>query len=232
MAKRHPSRRHKKDDKRHDQDDAIIAGILEVSTWAKRNTQTVILFGLALALVVGGVIYYVNFQESLETQAVEQLEQLQQTVALGEPEAAKAQLEQYLDRFEGTPTAPEARLLLAKLYLDTDQPQQAVETLEASGLSVTAPLGAQLHTLLAKAYEAAEELSRAEETYLHVADQAELGFQRREALADAARLRSRQDNPSGAAELYEQILELLEQNDPERGVYQMRLAEARAEARG
>ena len=48
-----------------------------------------------------------------------------------------------------------------------------------------------------------------------------------ESLDDAARARMRQQDPAGAAELYERILDTFDGPDPGRGVFEMRLAEAR-----
>ncbi len=80
--------------------------------------------------------------------------------------------------------------------------------------------------LLGRAFESAGRLPDAEEEYLGIADGAEMEFQKREALANVGRLRSLQGNHAGAAEIYRQILGELEDSDPERGIYEMRLAEA------
>ena len=64
-------------------------------------------------------------------------------------------------------------------------------------------------------------------TDLEVADRAEFAFEIRRALDSAARARRRQQNHSGAAELYERILTTFEENDPAKGVYELRLAEVR-----
>ena len=63
---------------------------------------------------------------------------------------------------------------------------------------------------------------------LEVADRAVFDFQIRTALDSAARARRRQQDIEGAAELYERILATFEDDDPARGVYELRLAEARA----
>lgn len=232
MAQRHPSSRRGGESKGHEPDDVFIARLVEFTTWAKANSQTLVLFGVVLAVIVGGVLYYVNFQRTLENQAVMQLEQLQQTVNAGEPAAARAELSQFLERFGGTPAAGEARLMLAELHIRDGRYDEAIQVLEASGIALGEPLGIQMETLRAKALEAAGRMEEAERTYLRVADAAELDFQRVGALADAARVRTAQEDHSGAAELYQRILDSLEETDPDRGLYEMRLAEARAAASG
>lgn len=232
MAKRHPSSRRGGRSKEQEPDDVFIARLVELSTWAKANSQTLVLFGVVLAVIVGGIVYYVRFQRTLEDQALLQLEQLQQTAQVGEAAAARSEVSQFLERFGGTDAAGEARLLLASLHLQDGQYDQAIQVLNESGISPNEPLGVQLETLRAKALEAAGRQDEAEETYLRVADAAELEFQRVDALADAARVRASRDDHAGAAELYERILDDLDETHPERGIYEMRLAEMRALARG
>ena len=229
MAQRHPSSRRRGGESRGEEaEDVFVAKILELSNWARANSLVLTLFGLALVLVVGGVLYYVNFSRSLENQAIAQLEQIHQTVQVGDPATARAQLTQFLERFGGTPMAGEARLALARLDLREGQPDQAIQVLDRSDLSLDDPMGVQIENLKAKALEAAGRPRDAERAYLRVADAAELDFQRVDALADAARLRSSQGNPAGAAQLYQRILDQLDPDSPDRGLYEMRLAEAHA----
>ena len=63
------------------------------------------------------------------------------------------------------------------------------------------------------------------DTSLRLADRSELDFQIRDALAAAARIRGSQGDAAGAAELYRRILGALDENAPERGMFEMRLAE-------
>lgn len=231
MAKRQStSTRRKSGGSQAEAEDVFVAKVVEYSTWARRNTQTLILTGVVLVVIVAGLIYYVNFRESRDLQAVQRLEQVQVTANFGDPETAKAELTQYIDNFGSTPYAAEARMLLAELYLDSDQAPQAVETLEAADVSTSQPMWVEVENLLAKAYEAAGQLEQAETTFLAVADRAEMDFQRNNALSDAARIRLERGNASGAVELYDRILDRIEDQDPERGQYEMLRAEARARA--
>lgn len=232
MAQRHPSSRRGGTSKDHEPDDVFIARLVELSTWAKANSQTLVIFGVVLALIVGGILYYVNFQQTLEDQAVLQLEQLHQTVAAGDPAAARAELQQFLARFGGTPSAGEARLLLAGLHIREGQHDQAIEVLDASDIALSEPMGVQIETLRGKALEAAGQVEEAEQAYLRVADAATLPFNQVAALDDAARVRTSRGDHAGAAELYDRILDVLDQTHPDRGVYELRRAEARAAARG
>lgn len=210
-----------------DQEDAFVARIVEVSTWSKKNSQVLILFGVALVVVVAGIWYYVNYRGELQAAAAQELEVIQQQAQFGDPEGARLRLSQFLERFGGTPYAPEARMTLASLHLEAGNPNEALEVLRASNVSLGDPLGPQLAVLQARALEDAGEFAEAEALYLQVADEALLDFQQVEALQDAARMRMAQDAAAGAVELYERILDEMELADDRRGAIELRLAEAR-----
>lgn len=227
MSKRHPQQRHTHG-KHHDGDDAFVAGVMDLSTWMKQNQNLVTLGGIAVLVVVLGGWYWVNFNRNLEDRALVELEQIQQTLALGDAETGKVSLSQFIEQYGGTAVAPEASLILAQLYLETAQPAQAIQALDASGIARRDPLGPQAFILRARALESQGQLAQAEATYMQVAESAELPFQRIEALADAARMRTDQGNDAGAITLYDRILADMPANDPSRGEYEMRRAEMQA----
>lgn len=229
MAQRHPKSRRTRKQSKDDGEDAFIASILDFSNWARDNQQVLTVAGVVAVILIAGALYYNSYRSQLQEQAVEQLETIYQSVAINDVEGAKVDLATYLDRFGGTPYEGEARLLLGELYLESGEPQQALAVLEPLGSSPRAAIELQGATLLAAAYEQEERWEEAEETYLEIADRAELSFQIRDALASAARIRAEYlDDPDGAIELYEEVLAELDENAPERGRYEMRIAEIRA----
>ncbi len=227
MSKRqHPSTR-RKPQTPHEQDDAFVAGVIDFSEWSRTHRQALTLMGVALALLVSGGIYYVRFQRSLTIQAVNRLESIHQTISISAFEDAKAQLSTFLDSFEGTDQAREAVILLGRLHLEAGDAPVAISVLERANLGFGDPIGIQGNSLLARAYEYQGRWAEAENTFLEVADRADFDFQIRSALDSAARARRRQQDHNGAAELYERILATLEDGDPMRGLYELRLAEVR-----
>ncbi len=213
-------------------DDAFVAGVMDLSRWAATNRQVFVLGGVVLALIVSGGLYYVNFQRSVAIQAMNQLESIHQSIAISAYEDAKAQLSTFLDRFEGTNEAREAVVVLGRLHLEAGDAAVAISVLERGDLSVRDALGLQGSALLARAYEDQGRWADAEGRYLEIADAADLDFQIRDALAGGARVRHRQQNVSGAAELYERLLGTYEADDPARGLYELRLAEMRGVEEG
>ena len=227
MSKRqHPSTRHTHQTP-HDRDDSFVAGAIGFSEWARTQRQALTLMGVALVLLVAGGIYYVNFQRSLTIQAVNGLERIYQTVSISAVEDAKAQLSTFLESFDGTDQAREAVVLLGRLHLESGDAPVAISVLERADLGFRDPIGIQANSLLARAYEIQGRWPEAEDTYLQVADRADFDFQIRAALNNAARARRRQQDHGGAAELYERILATFDADDPEKDLYELRLAEVR-----
>jgi len=225
---RHPSSRRAQEEKK-EPEDAFVEKVVEVSNWAKRNSQALVIAGVAGVILVAGAMYVQGVRENRIQQAVAQLEQVHQAVAYGDRDAAKASLNQYLATFEGTPYALEARLVLGQVYLEESNPEAAVETLAPAVREMdSAPIGLQAAFLLAAAYEELGRPDEAERTFLRIANTAEMTFQIREALAGAARIRASQGNFAGAVELYEDVLRGMDENDQERSYWEMKLQEASA----
>lgn len=225
---RHPSSRRKQEEKK-EAEDVFVEKVVELSSWAKKNSQALVIAAVAVILVFASVVYIRNVRANRIQQAVAQLEQVQQAVALGDREEAKASLLQYLATFDGTPYALEARLVLGQLYLEDDDPDAAMETLAPAVREMDShPVGMQAAFLLAGAYEDAGRKDEAERTLLRIANTADLSFQIQEALGGAARIRSDEGDYAGAVDLYEEILESVEDNDPTRDYWMMKLEEAKA----
>lgn len=214
-------------------DDAFVASVLEVSTWAKRHQQKLVAGGIVLALALASGWYYIGYRASLTEQAVTELERVQATIGMGDSEGARGQLQTYLERFGGTPYALEARLLLGQLNLQAGEPEQAISALEPLRSSLQNPVAIQGLALLAAAYEEAGRTSDAVAAYRRVAAEADLDFQAHEALMNAGRLLAADGDLAGAEAVYGELLAELDDTHPMRGVVELRRAElaARAEAR-
>lgn len=228
MAKRHPGARRSKQQSGSEPDDVFVANVLHVGKWAEANQQLLTVAAVLVAIFVAGLLYYRGYRTSLNQQAAQQLELVYQTVAIQDTEGAINELTTFLERFSGTAYEGEARLLLGELYLADGRAEQALAVLEPLGASPREPIELQGASLLAAAYEQVGRASEAEEVYLSVADRSDLDFQVRNALAAAARLRADRGDAAGAIELYEQALEGLPEESPDRGLYEMRIAEIRA----
>ena len=129
---------------------------------------------------------------------------------------------------EGDKTELESSELLGRAYLEAGQPQQAIETVQPLARNVGSDLGPNAALLQATAHEAAENPAQAEAIYLRIGDDARFLFQRQNGIENAARIRLQSNNPAGAAELYERLVEMTPEESAERQVFEMRAGEARA----
>ncbi len=230
---RHPSSRRRAQEEKKEAEDIFVEKVVEVSGWAKKNSQALIIAGVAVVILVAAGFYLRNVRANRTQQAVAQLEQVQQQVAYGERDQAIAALNQYLNTFEGTPYALEARLVLGQVYLEQGEPASAIEALGPAVREMDGhPVGLQAAFLMAAAYEDADQPEDAERLYLRIANTADMNFQIQEALAGAARIRTELGNYAGAADLYEDVLGALDQNDPQRDYWEMKLEEAKAHQMG
>ncbi|MDE2875365.1 MAG: tetratricopeptide repeat protein [Gemmatimonadota bacterium] len=228
---RKPGTRPPKPESPVDQEDAFVAATLEASNWAQKNRPIVTLGVVVLGLGVAAFVYYGRYRDTLRTNAALQLEEMQLRLAAGDPATLQTDLELYLDRFSGTPFAGEARVTLAQVNTDLGDREGAAEVLRPLAGDVGNPLGAQAAAMLAAIAEDMGDLQMAEGLYERLADGARLGFQRRDALASAARLRYAQGDPAGALTHYDRLLAEMDEMDPGRGVVEMRRAEVVAMAR-
>ena len=211
-------------------EDAFVARVVEYSEWARRNTRIVIIAAVLLFIAVAALLYWRNYQQQMDASATSQLTEIQQTVASGNTALAVQDLEAYLANFSGTDAAGEARLMLAQIYLDEGRYREALETVEPIAGDLDGPMGTAAAFLRAGAHEGLDQHGQAEQVYLSIADGAPMEFQQQRALSDAARIRMDQGNASGAAELYRRLVSAVGEDHPERGLFEMRLAEAETAA--
>lgn len=227
MPRRSPTRRSKQA-RSQEPDDVFVANILHFGKWAEANQQLLTAGVVVFAVLVAGLFYYRNYRRSLTEQAAQQLEVIYQSVGIDDVEGAIGELVTFVERFSGTPYEGEARLLLGELYLRTNRAQQAEAVLEPFGSSPRQPIEFQGAGLLAAAYEQEGRAEEAEDVYMAIADRSDLDFQVRNALSAAARLRRDRGDSAGALDLYERAMEGLDEESPERGLFEMRIAEIQA----
>lgn len=233
MAK-HPtsSRVHRED---HGPDDAFVSTIKRSYAWGRENARVVTIVLAVVVLAGVGALWFTSQQRQLESQATARFNQVQQTVASGNTQLAIRDLQTYLDRFGGTRAAAQARLLLGGILLDQDRGDEAIEALGDLPDDPDEPFGLAAARLKAAAFEATGNVDDAVDTYRRIADRARFPFERREALADAARLRLDNGEPDRAASLYEQVIATFDDDEEEDGgkaYYAVWLAEAQARADG
>jgi predicted negative regulator of RcsB-dependent stress response len=211
-------------------DDVFVESVLESSVWAKQHSRTLIIGALTLVALVFVFVVYRNTRAGVRERAETQLSALRPTVLSGNAPLAIRDLESYLARFGRTESAAEARVLLARAYLENKEPAKAIDLLRSRQVPMDDPLGPQTAMILGSAYEAAAQPDSAVDVYLRVGEGARFNYQKQLALDAAARIRFEKGDAQGAADLYERILPLLPEGSPDRPVYELRKAEAAARA--
>ena len=211
-------------------DDAFVAGVERTVEWAKANRTVVTVAVVALVLLVASGLYYVNYQRTLETQATARLNEIQASIGTSNAQLAARDLEGFVNRFGSTEAGRQARLILADILLNNGRGDEAVDALDDLADDFDQPYGIPAARLLAAAYEATGQPDRAVQTYQRLADNARFPYQRREALANAARVRLQSGDPAAAVTLYDRALDTFEEGEAGRGYYEMWRAEAAAMA--
>ncbi|MEX2283694.1 MAG: tetratricopeptide repeat protein [Gemmatimonadota bacterium] len=231
MTKHHPTARrvHRV---AHDED-TFVSSVLGGTAWAQTHGRHIIIGAVIAVILVVGFMYVRTTGAARRDLAAQELSRVRATMQTGNMQLAQQDLEGYIRRFGSTDAGAEAKIMLAQVYLQGNQPQKAIEPLESLAGNVDTPAGFTAAMLLAAAYEEGKQFDQADRTYLRVADDARFDFQKREALDRAARVRAEQGNLAGAIELYERTLTTYgDEDDPqtagERNAYEMRLAELRA----
>lgn len=213
-----------------DPDDAMSVRAAEWLDWAQKNARLIIGAGVVLALAAAGFFYYRWYKQDQASRAAAQYTQVSATAAQAGLQGVKP-LEDFVRQYDGTNEADEARLALAGIYLDANQPQKALPyAQEVAGSG--GPLSFQGRMIQGAVQARTNQRDAAIATFLGAAEDAELLYQRMEARDEAAQLREMAGDWKGAADVYRQMIEDTEEGSADRAFLQMRLAEAEMRARG
>jgi predicted negative regulator of RcsB-dependent stress response len=226
-----PAASRKKPSPQASSEDLFTARAIEFTDWARANIRLIVGVLVALAVIVGGLIYYRMYRAAREERAAVEFANVEQTAASGNLPLATRDLQAYVRRYEGTSYGDEAALALAQIYLSQDSAAKAVTVLQGATDRIDdSVVGPQAALLLGAAQQAAGKPDLAIQAYLAVADEAEMEMYRVQGLQNAAILRSDRGDFKGAAELYRRLVEMQDEGSLDRQLYEMRLAEAEARA--
>lgn len=214
-----------------DPDDVVLQRAMAMSDWARRNARVIMTLAAVALVTVGGILYYRYLQHSRAASAGAAFLPIQQ-LAETNPAAARAQLGNFINDYEGTNEAGVARLTLAALHLSDGKPREAMTAVQPLASDAGSPLAAQASMLLGTAQEQAGDRNAALASYLQAAERTDVDYLKAQALDRAATLREQGNDFKGSAELYRRIVEMAPKGSMDRSVAEMRLAEAEARAGG
>ena len=213
-------------------EDRFVAGTLYLLTWAQRNSRALVLGTVAVAILFGGVLYYVDFQRRVREAASTEIRAIRFQLEVGSTTDIVERIRTFLVQYDGTAYAREARMLLAHSLLLQNRAAEAIEPArQASEGAIGDDLVAtRAAFLLAAAYEEVADTASAIRVYEEIGRAGRLTLERRRGMEGAARLKAESGDAAGAAALYDRLTELVPQDDPSRSLYEMRAAELRTAA--
>ena len=94
----HPAASRKKPSAQAGSDDLFAARALEFTDWARTNIRLIVGVLVALALIVGGLIYYRMYKSAREARAAVEFANVEQTAASGNIPLATRDLQAYVRR--------------------------------------------------------------------------------------------------------------------------------------
>lgn len=204
------------------QEDRFLHVVEQGLAWVRIHQRASLVVLVGLALLVGGVLYYRSYRENLATRAALELNQLRATLTVAD---AIPRLTGFVARYDGTPSATDARLLLARLQLQTGLPQGALEALRPlASQPADVPAGFAVRILLAEAYKNTDAPERALSQLNEILEGAHIPYQRHRALSEKARLLAELGRLDEAAAAYR----LLADEAPAENLYRLRLGEIEA----
>lgn len=215
-------------------EDQFVAGTMRFLAWAQSHSRALVLAGLALGILIVGVLYYRDYNRRVREAASTEIRAIRFQMQTGSTTDVIARIQSFLAEFEGTDYAREAKVLLAHSLLLQNRAGEAIEPARQAaergiGDDVLATRAA---FLLAAAYEEVGDTALAVSVYEEIGREARLNLQKRRGLEGAARLRAESGHLAQGAALYDELAELTPESSPQRLVYEMRAAELRARAAG
>lgn len=213
---------------RHAGEDRFVAGILQLVAWSQRNSRALILAIGAVAILIFGVKYYMDYRHRVQQAASAELRNIRTQLQTGDPTQVVDQLRNFLVQFGDAPNAREARVLLAQSLLQVNRAGEAIEPARRAMGELDDILSMRAGFLLGAAYEETGDTASAIDVYERIGRTVDYRVQRTRALEAAARLQAARGNVARALAIYEQLKEMTPADAPARSFYEMREAELRA----
>ncbi len=211
-------------------EDQFVTTVLQLGEWARQNVRALMIGAVALAIVVFGVRYYLDYQRQVRETASAELRAIRGQLRGETSTEAIERLRSFVVQFDDTEYAAEARVLLAHTLLMANRPGEAIEAARPPASEMGGePVANRAAFLLAAAYEEVGDTTSALSVYRDLGRQVDARVQRSRALEAAARLEAARGNREAAAELYDRLVELTPEGTAAYGFYRMRAAEMRAE---
>ena len=131
--------------------------------WVQDHSRQLLIGAVAIAALAGGFALYDRNKASEALRAEQALSTAERSVYSGNLPLAQSDLRKVLERYDGTPAAERASLLMAQVLYDQGKFNDGIKQLQ--GLTGSDALGASAEGLIATGYEAQGKFKEAAEHY-------------------------------------------------------------------
>jgi predicted negative regulator of RcsB-dependent stress response len=175
--------------------------------WFQLHSKKVALAGAGIVILAAGGWFYNRSQEMKGERAERAYFEAQRSVLAGNLPLAEADLRKMITRYEGTPAAMQARLVLAQVLYDQGKFQEGVNELTAAEdkLSDSEEFGSSVHLVIGGGLEQLKKYKEAAQQYEKAAAAARFGPDRERYETLAARAYLTGGDTAKARELWTKL---------------------------
>lgn len=196
--------------------------------WVQEHSRQLLIGAVAIAALAGGFALYDRNKASEALRAEQALSTAERSVYSGNLPLAQSDLRKVVDKFDGTPAAERARLLMAQVLYDQGKFDDGIKQL--TGLTDSDAMGASAEGLIATGYEAQGKFKEAAEHYGKAATAATFETDRQNFKASQARALTSAGDSAGARKLWTELAE--DPTGPVAGEARVRLGELSVQPAG
>ena len=173
--------------------------------WLQTHTRIIVAAVIIVAAITLGAWLFARSREVRLQSAARSLLAAQQAVAAGNPALAQSDLERVVVRYDGTPAARQAVVLLAQIHYDKGEYQKGMARLSALAESQDQSLAATVQNLLGAGQEQMGKYGEAARHYERAAAEARFDTERENYLASAARAYAQAGNVAEAKRIWTKL---------------------------
>jgi predicted negative regulator of RcsB-dependent stress response len=194
--------------------------------WAKRHSRDVAIGVIVAVAIAGGAYLWRASAERKEANAGRSLSEAQQSLSSGNLPLATSDLQKIIQRYDGTVSAKQARLLLAQAMYQQNKVADGLKALD--GISSPGPLTASVHAVRAAGLEQSGKPADAAAEFLQAAQAALSEIDKASYRADAARTYLAAGKKDEAVRIWKELA--ADETSPISAEAKLRLGELTAQA--
>ena len=195
--------------------------------WAQKYSKVITGIAVALVLALAAWMFYGRSQAIKMQRAEEALGRAAQALGSGNVPLAQSDLEKVVTRYEGTPSAAQAAMLLAQTYYDAGKPQEGIDRLTKVRNNVEDIFEPSVEALLADGYDLLGKPAEAAKHYQAAADATDYEADKAMYRASAARALQAAGDKAGAVKIWTDLAS--DPENPVAGEARVRLGELTAQ---